>query len=249
MTFIVNKIYVNHCRQFLAVFTVFCLAQSFSKPELCSSQVYTWQEPSENGTGKIYCGREIASIMSTQNASWLERKDREPIEKPDEVISSMSLRPTDVVADIGAGIGYLSVKLSKLVSLGQVFAVDVQEKMLDILKMRINELGEYNIVPILGNVTNPNLPDGIVNAVLIFDSYHEFSHPYEMITAIRDALTPDGLIFIGEYRAEDESIPIPLLHRMHEQQISKEMKIAGFKLKEKIDDLPMHHLMVFEKGE
>ena len=244
MTVIINKPYVNRSIQFLAIITVCCLVQLFLTSGLCSFQIYTWQDASESGTGKIYCGREIASLMSSQNAMWLERAERLHGEKPDEVIKCMSLKPTDVVADIGAGIGYLSVRLSKAVHAGLVLAVDIQEEMLKVLSTRIDELGIHNIVPILGSITNPNLARG-VDVVLIFDSYHEFSHPYEMITAIKNVLKPNGLIFIGEYKAEDESIPIPLLHRMQEQQIRKELEFAGFRLKEKRDVLPMHHLMVF----
>ncbi len=249
MRFETNHFLIGYISRILAIVVVF----SFMHPALAlehdQDPVYLWREPSENGTGKIYLGREIASLMSADDALWLERPDRELSEKPDEMIKNMSLKPTDVVADIGAGIGYLSFKLSKLLPQGKVLAVDVQEEMLNVLQKRIIESKIYNIETILGSLKSPNLPDEHVDAVLIFDSYHEFTHPYEMITSIKNSLKPGGLIFIGEYKAEDQSIPIPLLHRMFASQIRKELEITGLQFKEAKNVLPFHHFMVFENRE
>ncbi len=206
----VRSFFIGYGCQIFLILAAFCICPVRSL-EADSTDVYSWQKASEYGTGKVYLGREIASLMSVDDASWLERPDRELNEKPDEIIDNMSLEPNGLVADIGAGTGYLSFRLSKLVPQGKVFVVDIQKEMLDILEKRIKEFDVYNIVPILGSLTSPNLPDEQVDVVLIFDSYHEFSHPYEMIRSIINSLKFGGLIFIGEYKAEDQSIPTQIV--------------------------------------
>src|SRR6266849_2964516 len=89
-----------------------------------------------DGTGKFYMGREIAQVMGHQGADWLERPERAKTEAPDEVIKQMRLKPTDFVADIGAGTGYFSFRLSGAVSQGKVYAVDIQTEMLAIIEQR-----------------------------------------------------------------------------------------------------------------
>jgi len=84
--------------------------------------------------------------------------------------------------------------------------------------------------------------------VLLVDVYHEFSYPFEMIKSIKDALKPKGLLFLIEYRGEDSSVPIKKIHKMTEKQSILEMKAAGFKLKENINNLPWQHCMIFEKN-
>ena len=249
MRFTIKSFFVGCVYQILAISVVYSCVHLVQASEHNSVHVYRWQAPSEYGSGKIYLGREIASLMSAGDALWLERPERELGEKPDEIIYNMHLKPSAVVADIGAGIGYISFRLSKLLPQGKVLAVDIQEEMLNVLRKRVKESGVNNIVLILGSLTSPNLPNEQVDAVLILDSYHEFSHPYEMISSIKNSLKPGGLIFIGEYKAEDESIQVPLLHRMYKTQIRKELEAAGLKFKEAKNVLPLHHFMVFERME
>jgi len=79
------------------------------------------------------------------------------------------------------------------------------------------------------------------------DAYHEFSHPYEMMTALYEALTPGGRVVLVEYRREDPSIPIKTLHKMTEAQTRKEMRVAGYEWVETKEMLPRQHFMVFRK--
>ena len=83
-----------------------------------------------DGIGKFYMGREIAHVMGYQGAEWLERPERIEEERPDQVVEQMKLKPTDVVADVGAGTGYFSFRISRVVKQGKVFAVDIQPEML-----------------------------------------------------------------------------------------------------------------------
>ena len=97
---------------------------------------YTTKEPSRDGTGKVYMGREIAQTVSSHAISWLERRDREAEERPTLVMENLGLKPDDVVADIGAGSGYFSFLLAPLVPQGKVLAVDIQQEMLDFVEGR-----------------------------------------------------------------------------------------------------------------
>ena len=105
-----------------------------------------------------------------------------------------------------------------------------------------------NIKTILGTEKTVELPKSSVDKILMVDVYHEFSFPVEMINSIKNALKPNGELFLIEYRAEDLKVPIKRIHKMTEEQAVKEMKAAGLVLKENIDNLPWQHCMVFIKN-
>ena len=199
------------------------------------------------GIGKFYMGREISFVMGHQAAGWLNRPGRIKEEMPDDVVANMKLKPNEVVADIGAGSGYFSFRIAKLVPQGKVLSVDIQQEMLDIIEQRKYKDGVSNIEGILGDIDNPHLADESIDAAIMVDAYHEFSHPFEMINGIYDALRPGGRIFLLEYRGEDESVPIRPLHKMTQEQVIKEMDVFGLQWTETLDFLPWQHMMVFTK--
>ncbi|HKX32158.1 MAG TPA: class I SAM-dependent methyltransferase [Blastocatellia bacterium] len=200
-----------------------------------------------DGIGKFYMGREIAYVMGHQAADWLERPDREETELPRQVVEKMNLRPTDVVADIGAGTGYFTFRMSPVVSQGRVYAVDIQPEMLAIIEERKKKLQAANVATILGEETDTKLPEGGVDVVFLVDAYHEFSHPREMMASIVKSLKPGGRVIQLEYRGEDPRVPIKKVHKMTVNQARKEMAAAGLVWKETKDFLPQQHFMVFEK--
>jgi len=212
-----------------------------------TSDVYTERPPSRNGIGKVYLGREISKVMGHRGADWLERPEREQKERPDLLVDSLPLDPSDTVADIGAGTGYLSFRVAPRVPQGNLLAVDIQPEMLNIIRRRIDERGVDNITPIRGTVTDPQLPADSVDLAYMVDAYHEFSHPYEMMTALMEDLTPGGRVVLVEYPREDPSIPIKTLHKMTEAQAKKEMQAVGLEWVETKDMLPRQHFMVFRK--
>jgi precorrin-6B methylase 2 len=201
------------------------------------------------GIGKFYLGREISFVMGHQAAGWLNRPGRIQEEMPDEVVANMKLEPTDVVADIGAGSGYFSFRIAKLVPEGKVLAVDIQQEMLDIVEATKAKEGVTNIQGVKGEIDDPNLPMNSIDAAIMVDAYHEFSHPFEMINGIYNALRPGGRIFLLEYRGEDASVPIRPLHKMTQEQVIKEMGVFGLEWTETLDFLPWQHMMVFTKTE
>lgn len=204
-------------------------------------------ERSIGGSGKFYQGREIARVMGHQAADWLERPQRIEEEHPDEVVANMGLKPTDVVADIGAGSGYFSFRMAALVPQGKVLAVDIQPEMLALIEERKARDGITNVEGVLGEIDDPNLPPNSINAALMVDAYHEFSHPYEMLKGIYDALKPGGRIFLLEYRGEDPAVPIRPEHKMTELQAVREMSVFDLDWTDTLDFLPWQHMMIFTK--
>ena len=211
--------------------------------------VYEQGPASADGTGRLFMGREIARVMSHRGAAWLERDDREREERPDVLVRALGLRPTDVVADLGAGTGYFTFRMAPLVPQGRVYAVDIQPEMLRILEERADAEGVENVAPVLGTETSPRLRPESTDVTLLVDSYHEFSHPAEMLASIYASTRPGGRLVLVEYRAEDPDVPIRRLHKMTEAQARREVEAAGFRFVENLDVLPQQHLLVFERPE
>jgi ubiquinone/menaquinone biosynthesis C-methylase UbiE len=185
--------------------------------------------------------------MGHQAADWLERSEREAEEHTSQLIQELPLKPGEVVADMGAGTGYLSRRLAtRAGSSGKVLAVDIQPEMLDLLTNKMASLGITNVLPILGSVTDPKLPSSSVDLVLMVDVYHEFDFPCEMMQAICRALKPSGRVVFVEFRAEDPQVPIKPLHKMSEAQVKKEMSVLPLRWLETKTVLPWQHIIIFQ---
>ena len=203
-----------------------------------------------NGIGKFYMGREIAHVMGYQAANWLERPEREKEEQSSKLLKMLELKPGMVVADVGAGSGYHTFRMAERVGpAGKVYAVDIQKEMLDIIRRRMKARKVTNVEPVLGTITDPKLPAGTVDLILLVDVYHELSHPFEMTEGMVKALKPGGRLVFVEFRLEDPNVPILLLHRMSEKQVIKEMGPHPLKHIKTIDVLPQQHIIVFKKTE
>jgi predicted methyltransferase len=127
-----------------------------------------------------------------------------------------------------------------------VYAEDIQPGMLDLLQKYSAADGASNIVTVLGTETDPKLPKGQMDWILLVDVYHEFQEPAPMLAKIREALKPGGRIALVEYRAEDNSAKhISPAHRMSVEQVLKEWNPAGFELIRRIETLPSQHLFLF----
>jgi len=212
-----------------------------------TAPVYINAPATPDGIGKFFHGREIAKVMGHPAIGWLERDDREKEEAPAKAIAALELKPDAVIADIGAGSGYYSFRISPKVPKGKVIAVDIQPEMLEFLKKRSAELAVTNVAPHLGKVDSVNLPPASIDAALMVDAYHEFSHPAEMLASLHAALKPGGRIYLLEFRGEDPKVPIKPLHKMTEAQARKELEAAGFRFVSNKRELPWQHFLVFEK--
>ncbi|AUD01880.1 class I SAM-dependent methyltransferase [Spirosoma pollinicola] len=212
-----------------------------------SVPAYRLDRASRDGIGKFYQGREIAQVMGHLGASWLERPGREQEERTDLLLKALALKPTYVVADIGAGTGYFTFLMAPKVSKGKVLAVDIQPEMIDYLNEGKANRKIINVEPVLGTESDPKLTANSIDLAILIDAYHEFSYPREMMSHIASALKPGGRIVLVEYRAEDPNVQIKELHKLSVPQATKEMKAIGLKLLKNDDRLPQQHIMFFGK--
>jgi predicted methyltransferase len=192
--------------------------------------------------------RKPANVMSFEGAAWLEREGRDKLERPDLVLQAMELKERMTVAEIGAGTGYFSRRIAKVVGpKGKVYAVDIQPEMLELLKKYAEQDGvASSIIPVLGTETDPKLPRKGVDRILLVDVYHEFQKPEPMLARIRESLAPGGVVILIEYRLEGETAShINLAHRMSVEQVLAEWSSAGFELANQLETLPSQHLFIF----
>ncbi|PYR44555.1 MAG: SAM-dependent methyltransferase [Acidobacteria bacterium] len=191
-------------------------------------------------------GRRFAPVMGYQGAEWLERIERDEEEAPDVALSVLKIPKGASVADIGAGSGYMTVKLAARVGpAGRVFANDVQPQMLDMLARRLARQRIANVTMVQGTVDDPKLPPSSVDLELMVDVYHELSQPQAMLRHLREALKPGGRLVLLEYRKEDPSIPIRPEHKMSVAEAKLEVEAEGFTLSKVDDALPRQHILIF----
>jgi SAM-dependent methyltransferase len=199
-----------------------------------------------DGTGKVFMGREIAHVMGYQGASWLERESREKEERTDVLIQLLQLKKGLAIADIGAGTGYLSRRMSEKVGAnGVVYAVDVQPEMMGKIKLLAKK--HINIQPVLSQVDDVKLAENSIDMAIMVDVYHELEYPFETVQSLLKALKPQAQLILVEYRAEDDKVKIKEIHKMSETQIIKELTIHPLKWQKTIHSLPLQHIVIFTK--
>ncbi len=213
--------------------------------EVITPPPYVMGQKTRDGIGKFFLGREIAQVMGHQGAAWLERPERAEEEDTAAVMRALGLRPEWVVADIGCGSGYYSYRMAPAVK--EVLGVEIQQEMLDLLSAAGKKNGITNVKPVLGTITDPKLPPGGVDLVLLVDVYHEFDHPVEMLTAIRQSLSTTGRVALVEFKGEDPRVPIKAVHKMTEQQARREFESLGFTWETTVSTLPWQHLIFFKR--
>ncbi|MEJ2108661.1 MAG: methyltransferase domain-containing protein [Acidobacteriota bacterium] len=198
--------------------------------------------------------RAPAKMLPPQFSGILLMESREEMEQPDKVLQVLGLRDGDIVADIGCGNGFYTLRLADRIDPhGVVFAVDVQQGMLDQLAERRREAGISNIYPILGQYEDPLLPPGKIDWMLVIDAYHEFSDPGAMLARMKESLAPGGRVALIEYRVrndtESKSFPVPRDHAMTVNEVLGEWSPAGFELVTLLEFLPTQHFFIFKNAD
>ena len=209
------------------------------------AQSYTYKSPSRDGIGKIYQGREISKVMGHLGASWLERSSRANEESPNLAVDLLGLKKDMIVADFGAGTGYFTSKLARKCSI--VYAVDIQQEMLDLNAKQMRNKNINNVKFILGFTDRTGLPKNSLDLVILVDVYHELENPLEIMNDIKSSLNQTGKVALIEYRKEDPTVPIKPLHKMSVEQVVKEMSQVNLKLHSNIQELPRQHMLIFSK--
>src|SRR6266508_560089 len=191
-------------------------------------------------------GRQLAPVMGYQAAAWLERPERAEEEDPDLAISILKIPKGATVADIGAGSGFMTIRMAERVGpSGRVFANDLQPQMLELLRRRLADRRLTNVTLVQGDVNDPKLPAASIDLELLVDVYHEFSQPQAMLQRLREALKPDGRLVLLEYRKEDPTMPIRPEHKMNLAEVRLEVEHEGFTLSKVDEALPRQHILIF----
>jgi ubiquinone/menaquinone biosynthesis C-methylase UbiE len=191
-------------------------------------------------------GRRIAPTMGVGGADWLERSERESEERPDDALDALNIKPGMVVADVGAGVGYITTRLAKRVGpTGKVYATDIQPEMLTRLRERLDHEHITNVEPVLSSQADPKLPAGRIDLILMIDVYHELTQPQRMLQKMKEALKPDGRLVLIEYRKEDPTIPIRPEHKMSVAEVKTEVEAEGYRLAQVLRTLPRQNIFVF----
>jgi putative heme-binding domain-containing protein len=188
--------------------------------------------------------REIAP--TTENVPFFNRPERDTEERPEQLIGALQIRPGATVADIGSGTGYFTWRLAEAVGPeGKVYAVDVQQSMLDLTKAAVDSHRLRNVEYVLATETSPRLPEGSVDLAFLAYAYHEFADPEATMRAIRRALKPGGRVLVLEYAKESKIAPASPLHKMSFEEIRREIEPMGFAIDQLLDFLPVQHGVVF----
>jgi predicted methyltransferase len=190
-------------------------------------------------------GREYARPMGLAGAPWLEREQEEA---PGRALRIMQVAPGSTVADIGAGSGYFTVRLARLVGAsGKVYATDIQAGMLDLIRARLTRERIANVTLVLGDPADPKLPPASLDLALMVDVYHELHDPQTVLGHIHNALKPGGRLVLVEYKGEDATIPIIPSHKMTVAQAKVEVESEGFTLTTADSSLPRQHVLIFKR--
>jgi ubiquinone/menaquinone biosynthesis C-methylase UbiE len=165
------------------------------------------------------------------------------------LVSALGLKLGDQVGDVGAGSGYLTWRMARVVGpMGKVYANDIQPEMIAILRTNLLARGITNVIPVLGTTTDPKLPNNTLDLIILVDVYHECDHPMEMARRMTDALKPGGRLVFVEYRGEERWIPIKPLHKMTAAQVRSEMAVhPSLEFVENLTNLPRQHILIFRK--
>lgn len=193
-------------------------------------------------------GRVIAPVMGVGGAGWLERPEREAEEAPSIAIRALQLKKGQVVADIGAGSGYYTMRMADAVGPeGKVYATDIQTGMLDIVRRRVTAARLTNVETVLSAPDDPKLPADSLDLAIMVDVYHELSAPQEFIRRLRPALKRSGRLVLLEFRKEDPKVPIRPEHKMSIAEVKAELEPEGFRLSTVLNDLPWQHILVLTR--
>jgi len=169
---------------------------------------------------------------------------RDAWQKPDDVLNALHLQRSDRVADLGAGTGYFSVRIAKLVPDGKLFAVDIEPDMLRHLRQRAHHDNLTVLLPVLASAESANLPEP-VDLVLVVDTYHHIDNRVAYFSRLKSSLRPNGRLAIVDFTAASSEGP-PRDHRIPAEQVTSELAAAGYALVATHAFLPRQYFLVFQ---
>jgi ubiquinone/menaquinone biosynthesis C-methylase UbiE len=179
-------------------------------------------------------------------AKEFDNPERDTWQKPEEILGALNLQRTSVVADIGAGTGYFSVRLAKRIPEGKILAADIEPDMVRYLGERALREHLTNLVPVQASADAAKLPDQ-VDVVLVVDTYHHIGDRIQYFTKLKASLRTAGRLVIIDFKADSPTGP-PVQHRISPRKVTDELKAAGYQLVESLEFLPRQYCLIFAKA-
>ena len=190
--------------------------------------------------------RRHGRIFPPKSLGELEGPDREAWQKPELIMDALGIADGSIVADLGAGGGWFTVRLARRVGpQGVVYAEDVQKEMIESIARRMQREGLRNVRTVLGALDDPKLPSQSLHAVLMVDTYHELESPIELLRNVRNALAPTGRLGIVNFTKAGWGPGPPLDERIDEAVVVKDAAAAGLRLVSRETFLPYQYLLIF----
>jgi cyclopropane fatty-acyl-phospholipid synthase-like methyltransferase len=180
-------------------------------------------------------------------AKEFENPERDAWQKPEEVLNALHLDPASIVADIGAGTGYFSMRIAKRIPEGKVFAADIEPDMVHYLGQRAEREHLTNVTPVQASADAANLPEP-AGLILVVDTYHHIGYRTQYFARLKSSLLPGGRLAIVDFRADSPNGP-PIQHRIAPEKVAEELDAAGYSLVETHRFLPRQYFLVFQKRE
>lgn len=178
----------------------------------------------------------------------LEAPDRDLWQRPDQIMDAMGIAEASVVADIGAGSGWFTIRLARRVGpQGLVYAEDVQTEMINAITRRVQREGLTNVRAVHGQNSDPRLPAGSRDAVLIVDAYHEVEDRVTMLANLARALKPQGRIGVVDFKLDGTGPGPSPEERVSPDVVVKDAAKAGLRLVRQEPFLPYQYFLIFGK--
>ena len=193
-----------------------------------------------------------SALFPPQDLGLLEAPDRDGWQKPDQIMDALGIADGSVVADLGAGGGWFTVRLAKRVGPnGLVYAEDIQPQMIEAIRRRVQRENLGNVRTVLGTANDPQVPPGL-DAVLIVDAYHEMeippANPVAILTKVAPSLKPRGRLGIVDF-VQGGGGPGPAPgERVDAERVVKAAQAAGLRLVTRERVVPFQFLLVFERA-
>jgi ubiquinone/menaquinone biosynthesis C-methylase UbiE len=185
-------------------------------------------------------------LFPPEDLAALEGPDRDTWQRPDQIMDALGIGEGTVVADIGAGGGWFTVRLSRQVGPnGVVYAEDIQPPMIETIRRRAAREFYRNVRTILGTAVDPRLPERSIDAVLIVDAYHEMERPKTLLANVAKGLKATGIIGIVDFK-KDGGGPGPAMdERVDPETVIADARAAGLELRKRENFLRYQYLLIF----
>jgi len=185
-------------------------------------------------------------LFPPENLGLLEGPDRDLWQLPGPIMDALGVAEGSIVADLGAGGGWFTIRLARRVGPnGRVYAEEIQRLALESTRRRVAREGLRNVIPVLGTESDPKLPAGKIDAVLMVDTYHEISDPVPLLRNIAKSLTKQGRIGVVDFRKDGLGPGPPLEERADPELIVRDADRAGLKLARRETFLPYEFFLIF----